>query len=141
MALEYRLNIESKKSLALDFEKYLSQERISFERENLNTSVCYNLFKILGFLVSFIVRDNCYFSYLVREDESLEKEWDYSSVISFRLDKFYDNSLAKLNMIKICGYILNNTKDDAILLFNGDILVLERINGVVKVNNNFGFWN
>ena len=44
-------------------------------------------------------------------------------------------------MMDICINILNNTNEDAVLLFNGDVLILERVNGIVKVNNNFGFWN
>lgn len=71
----------------------------------------------------------------------IEENWDYSTNIHFRLDKFYDNLLGRSNMIDMCIYVLNNTKDDAKLLFNGDILVLERNNGIVNINKNFGFWN
>ena len=61
--------------------------------------------------------------------------------INFRLDKFYDNLQVRLNMIEFCIYILNKIDDDAIILFNGELLVLERINGILKINDNFGFWN
>jgi hypothetical protein len=96
---------------------------------------------MLGFMISVLFSEKISFDYLISEKQIVEENWDYSSDMHFRLDKFYDNFLSRLNMIELCIYVLNNTKEDARLLFNGDILVLERTNGVININKNFGFWN
>ncbi len=141
MALEYKLHIKSKISLLNLVENYLTGKNIIFSKENISKGVNLYLHESLGFIVSILFSEKIYFEYLINKNHSIEDEWDYSSDIHFRLDKFYDNLLVRLNMIDVCIYVLNNTEGDAKLLFNGDVLVLERIKGVISINKNFGFWN
>lgn len=141
MALEYRLQVKTEISLFNLVESYLNEKKISFSREEIDKGVNIYLFEVMGFMTSIVLSRNVFFDYMVSENQVIEDEWDYSSDITFRLDKLYDNLLARLNMIDVCCCILKNTTEDARLLFNGDILVLERTNGEVIVNNNFGFWN
>lgn len=141
MALEYRLQVKTEISLFNFIENYLIEKNISFLKEGVNKGANIYLYEVLGFMISFIISKKMFFDYIINESEFIEREWDYSSNIYFRLDKFYDDLLARLNMMDICINILNNTNEDAVLLFNGDVLILERVNGIVKVNNNFGFWN
>ncbi|MBC6111947.1 SitI3 family protein [Pedobacter fastidiosus] len=141
MALEYRLHIRTRTPLFDFVKKYLDEKNILFNKENTNKGVNFYLYEILGFMISILYSEKVFFEYLINENQIVEADWDYSTDIHFRLDKFYDNLLARLNMIDVCVCILSNTKDDAKLLFNGDILVLERYNGVISINKNFGFWN
>lgn len=141
MALEYKLQIKSKISLLNLVENYLTGKNILFSKENISKGLSLYLHESLGFIVSILFSENIYFEYLINKNHIIEDEWDYSSDIHFRLDKFYDNLLVRLNMIDLCIYVLNNTVEDAKLLFNGDVLVLERNEGVISINKNFGFWN
>lgn len=141
MALEYRLQIKTKMTLFNFVERYLKEKNILFSKENISKGVNLYLFEVLGFMISILYSDKIYFDYLIKENQTYEEEWDYSNDIYFRFDKSYDNLLARLNMIDMCIYILNNTKEDAKLLFNGDILVLEKKKDVISINMNFGFWN
>jgi len=140
MALEYRLQIKTEVSLLHIIENYLKERYLLFSKQKNKNSDFY-LNEELGFMISILFSKEIFFEYLLSENQVVEEKWDYSNDIYFRLDKFYDNLLAKINMIEICIYILNNTKEDAKLIFNGDILVLERINGSININKNFGFWN
>lgn len=141
MALEYRLQIKTKMTLFNFAEGYLKKKNILFSKESIDKGVNIYLYEALGFMISILFSEKIFFEYLVGENITNEEEWEYSSDLHFRLDKFYDNLNARLNMIDICIYILNNVNDDAKLLYNGDILVLERTNGNITINENFGFWN
>lgn len=141
MALEYRLQIKTKISLFNFVESYLYERNISFSKEIIKNGINIYLYEVLGFMISIFSSDKIYFEYLINNNETFEEEWDYSNDIYIRFDKSFDNLHARLNMIDMCVYILNNTKDDAKLLFNGDILVLEKKKGIISINKNFGFWN
>lgn len=141
MALEYRLQIKSKLNLLNFVGKFLKENKISFSVENSNNCINLYLCDILGFMISILFSETVYFEYLIDKNEIVEEEWEYSSDLHFRLDKFCDNLKARMNMIDICIYILNNTNEDVKLLFNRDILVLERNHSVITINKNFGFWN
>lgn len=141
MALEYRLQIKTKMSLFNFVEDYLNEKNILFSKENINNGMNLYLYETLGFMISILPTEKVFFEYLIAENQIIETDWNYSSSIYFRLDKFYDNLMVRSNMIDMCIYILNNTIDDAKLLFNGDVLVLEKNNDIISINKNFGFWN
>ncbi|MBO0591283.1 hypothetical protein I2486_07665 [Cellulophaga sp. E16_2] len=141
MALKYILQVKTEVSLLNFIEIYLNKKTVLFSKEKINKGINIYLYEVLGFMFSFTFSEKVFFDYLIDENKVVEENWDYSSDIHFRLDKFYDNLLARLNMIEVCVYILNNTKEDIRLLFSGDILVLERTNGIISINKNFGFWN
>ncbi|OXA72594.1 hypothetical protein B0A56_13715 [Flavobacterium columnare NBRC 100251 = ATCC 23463] len=141
MALEYRLQIKTKVSLVNLVVSYIKERNILFSKENTSKGVNLYLREALGFIISILFSEKVYFEYLIDENHTIEEEWEYSNDIHFRLDKFYDNLLARLNMIDVCIYMLSNTEGDAKLLFNGEVLVLERSNGIIRINKNFGFWN
>lgn len=141
MALEYDLNIKSKSIFSQKIDKHLTTKGYIFEKEFKENSAIFNLYKPLGFILSLFIVENKYFDYINNENQNIEKEWQYSTLISFRLDKNYDYLNVRINMLDIISFILNQTKDDALLLFNGDVLILERINGKIILNKNTGFWN
>ncbi|MBF7089945.1 hypothetical protein IUY40_00070 [Flavobacterium sp. ALJ2] len=141
MALEYDLNIKSKKIFSQKLGKYLISKEYIYEKKHEEKLVIFDLYKPLGFIISLFVIENKYFDYISNENQCIEKEWHYSSLISFRLDKDYDYLNVRINMLDIIIFILNQTKDDLLLLFNGDILILERTNGKIILNKNAGFWN
>lgn len=141
MALEYRLKIETKIPLLNYLENYLDKNSISVSKEKIQEVTNIYLYERFGFMISTMNSEKVFFDYLINEKQVIEEYWDYSNDMNFRLDKFYNNLLARLHMIDICVYILYNTKENARLLFNGDILVLERTNGIISINQSFGFWN
>jgi len=139
MALDYTLHIKSKYLPSGIIERYLFGKNV-FQLKPFEEN-CFNLFDELGFIVSISSVETVFFEFLVDENKSVEDNWDYSTNIHFRLDKFYDNFLVRLNMIDFCINLLNSIEEDAKFIFNGDILVFERNNGLIKINWNFGFWN
>lgn len=141
MALEYRLQIKTKTPLSYFLDSYLKEKNILFSKDETEKDIRVYLCDLLGFTISVLLSRNVCFDYQITKNQFIEEEWNYSSDMYFRLDKFYDNLLARLNMLDLCIYVLNNTSEDARLLFNGDVLVLERTNGKININKNFGFWN
>lgn len=141
MALEYRLQVKTEMSLFNFVVSYLNERKISFSEEIIDKGINIYLYEKMGLMISIALPGKAFFDYMINKSQMIQDEWDYSSNINFRLDKSHNNLIARLNMIDVCCYILKNTTEDAILLFNGDILVLERTNGKVIANNGFGFWN
>jgi hypothetical protein len=141
MALEYDIHIKSKILFFEKVETFLNSRKYIFEKEYSDNLVIFNLYNQLGFIISFFIKENNYFNYLNSKNESIEKEWNFSSGISFRLNKSYDYLAAKLNMLDIIVYILNETKEDSIVIFNGDIMILEKTEGKIKLNEHIEFWS
>lgn len=141
MALEYDLYFKGNPSLPEKIENVLTSKKVNFKKDCTEGLVCFDLYDFLGFVVTISSRDNKYFNYLINETQTKENEWKKSSVVSFRLNKDYNYLEARLNMLDIVIYILNESDEDAILLFNSDVLILEREGGRIVLNKTAGFWS
>jgi hypothetical protein len=72
----------------------------------------------------------------------IEEEVGISVNISilFRIDKSDNWKIGRENLLQICLEVLRCTTGDAILLFNGEDIILIRKNGMIDLNGNIGFW-
>jgi hypothetical protein len=61
--------------------------------------------------------------------------------ILFRLDKFNDTETQTIALLKATFEVLRNTLDDALLIFNGEVVWLVRSSGKLKLNNNLAIWS
>jgi len=145
MALEYDLYFKCNGALFEKLDSFFNLKQISFKKDTIDRIVKYNLFDVLGFLITILNVNNHYFDYLVNKTDSVQKEWECSSIISFRLKKNFksDDDYLKVlsNMLDIILFLLKETEGDAILLFNGDLMILERENSKLVLNGETEFWN
>ncbi len=136
MAIEYSLSIKQQSGNSDMLASPMKESSI----ENKGFTDAFEVTPKSGFQLDTHSKFNRFFEF---EESGVLKEfeWEVSREVSFRFLKDFDNVLAKRNMIKIVSYALKNTKADAILLFNGELLVLCRKNGHLILNNDFGFWD
>jgi len=141
MALEYDLYFKGRPSLPEKIENILTSKKVNFKKDHAEGLVCFDLYNFLGFVLTIFIRDNKYFNYLISETQTKENEWKKTSVVSFRLNKDYNYLGARLNMLDIVVYILKESDEDVILLFNSDVMILEREGGKIVLNKAAGFWS
>lgn len=141
MALLYQFKIKTQSSIINLIESYLKDKEIEYYPERYSNTTTISLYKVLGFSISLSYSELDYLEYAIDNTSIQELKWDCSWNITFQFDKFYDNLSAKLNMLDLCCYILSYTKEDVILVFNGELLILNREDGIVNMNNSFNFWN
>jgi hypothetical protein len=69
-------------------------------------------------------------------------EWEPDTFVSvgFRIDKNADHEWAVVNMLSIVWRAFQTGSEDAALVFNGDLLLLTRIDGVVAKHHRDGWW-
>lgn len=139
MALEYNLQVQTRLPILNFVEDYLNENNIAFSEDKIQNNI--DLYETLGITISSLYSEKVFLEYMINKQEIIEEEWSYSNNILFRLDKFYDNLSARLNVIEVCAYILKNTNEDVLMLFNNELLVLQRTNGTVKINKSYGFWD
>ncbi len=61
--------------------------------------------------------------------------------VLFRLDKFRDTRQGRTEVIRATVAFLSQRTEDAALLFNGEIVLLARRQGLLTVNPSCGFWD
>lgn len=93
-----------------------------------------------GFTVAIRAGKNAYVS--ADSDDGLW-EWEADAYVSvaFRVDKEADHQWAAVNMLTIVWRALEIGREDAALVFNGDLLLLTRIDGVVAKHHRDGWWS
>lgn len=64
-----------------------------------------------------------------------------SKFLLFRLDKFDKTDQGVIYILRSTINILRHSSGDAILLFNGEDVVLARLSGRLILNDGWGFWN
>ena len=60
--------------------------------------------------------------------------------VTFRLDKFDDTDAGRLSLLRGTLELVRQLKSDAVLLFNGEDVVLLHANGELVLNEQNGFW-
>jgi len=141
MAIEYRLHIKIQSFEFNVIRNYFVEKNILPDEEILDKTIIFNLYNIWGFVINSYKNNNTYFEYLISKEKVIFKEWDYSYVIGFRLNKDYNYLKAKLNMLDIIIHTLKNTSEDSILLYSSDFMILERENNKIIINDEMGFWD
>jgi hypothetical protein len=81
-------------------------------------------------------------AYISAESDNGLWEWEPEAYVSvaFRIDKEADHEWAAVNMLAIVWRALEAGSDDAALVFNGDLLLLTRIDGVLAKHHREGWW-
>jgi hypothetical protein len=85
-----------------------------------------------------------YFSQLLSppEIEMIEEEFGFTPTvcISFHRDNETDPVTVRTNLLRGCIALLEGNNDDAVLLLNGEVVILLRRNGRLVLNTVEGFW-
>jgi hypothetical protein len=70
-------------------------------------------------------------------------EWEPETYVSvaFRVSKEAAHEWAVVNLLTIVRRVLETGSEDAALVFNGDLLLLTRIDGVLAKHNRAGWWS
>jgi len=114
MALEYNLTIQSQFSLSEIQKKLLTLKEIKYSG------------------LMFVAPGLTFEMELVDQEEKTFVQDRFGFIpnqsIFFRQDKLTNFQLAHSSLVKITGFLLNNSSGDVILDFNGDTLLLRRIN-------------
>jgi hypothetical protein len=76
------------------------------------------------------------------EIEMIEEEFRFTPTASvmFRRDKEFEPVAARTSLLRGCVALLEGSTDDAVLLFNGETVILLRRNGRLVLNPVEGFW-
>jgi hypothetical protein len=92
-----------------------------------------------GFTVAIRAGKNAYVS---AESDGDLWEWEPATYVSvaFRVSKDADHEWAVVNMLAMVWRALDTGSEDAALVFNGDLLLLTRLDGVLVKHNRAGWW-
>jgi len=63
------------------------------------------------------------------------------AAVSFGMDKFADADWAVTNMIRVVRRVLETGAEDAVLVLNGDVLLLSRLDGRLVLHNRDRWWS
>jgi hypothetical protein len=76
------------------------------------------------------------------EIEMIEEEFQFTptAVVTFFRDKETDPVTVRTNLLRGCVALLEGNTDDAVLLLNGEVVILLRRNGRLALNKIEGFW-
>lgn len=142
MALEYSFMLENKQLSNVDIINelgklgvILNENMIELLPKGIYISEPYGT---LGFTVALIDTTDFPFGY---ESEYLLNEFKAQEELCFRMNKFSDLEQSITNMLKLIFELLDKACNDCIFEFNGDTIYLLRLNNVIYINNNSGFWN
>ena len=106
--------------------------------EDILTADCYQEF---GFGLTLRSDRNGYFGALV---DGEDWEWEPASYVgvTFRMDKDLDRQIVgPRNMLEIVARLLATGSEDAVLMFNGDSLLLTRFGGVIRKYDRPMWWD
>lgn len=95
------------------------------------------IINILGFSLSLIDTSSNPFGY---ESKFLSHDFYYKQNLNLRLGNDYDSVKAITNILFLVFSIIDLTNGNVLFLFN-DNECLYRINGVLSINNDDGFWD
>ncbi|MEK3757079.1 SitI3 family protein [Paenibacillus sp. FSL P4-0338] len=142
MAIEYSFMLEeiqlSNTDISIELEKLgviLDMNKIEKMSEGIRITETYDR---LGFSLALMDTSKSLYGY---ESEYFLDEFINRQDLSFRINKFFEWEQAIVNMLTIVFEIMNKVSTNCIFEFNGDTVYLVRLNEVIYINNNTGFWD
>ncbi|ETT30271.1 hypothetical protein C162_33718 [Paenibacillus sp. FSL R7-269] len=142
MAIEYSFMLEeiqlSNIDISIELEKLgviLDMNKIEKMSEGIRITETYDR---LGFSLALMDTSKSLYGY---ESEYFLDEFINRQDLSFRINKFFEWEQAIVNMLTIVFEIMNKVSTNCIFEFNGDTVYLVRLNEVIYINNNTGFWD
>ncbi|OMF94233.1 SitI3 family protein [Paenibacillus sp. FSL R7-0337] len=142
MALEYSFMLEeiqlSNNDISIELEKLgaiLDANKIEEMSEGIRITETYER---LGFSLTLMDTSKSLYGY---ESEYFLNEFINRQDLSFRINKFFEWEKAIVNMLTIVFEIMDKVSTNCIFEFNGDTVYLVRLNEVIYINNNTGFWD
>ncbi|MEK4043773.1 SitI3 family protein [Paenibacillus sp. FSL H8-0048] len=142
MALEYSFMLEeiqlSNTDISIELEKLgviLDVNKIEKMSEGVRITETYDR---LGFSLTLMDTSKSLYGY---ESEYFLDEFINRQDLSFRINKFFEWEKAIVNMLTIVFEIMDKVSTNCIFEFNGDTVYLVRLNEVIYINNNTGFWD
>lgn len=139
MSLKYDFFLKGKIIEEEPIEQFLREKNVPYSKKTVSGGIYFDANEELGFEIYIFMKSTSFFDYMIN-DTYYEYEWENCTCISFDVNKFFDNQKVRLNMLELTLHLLKNNLGDAILLFNGDVLILDRKNGKVNPNLQSDFW-
>lgn len=133
MAIEYSLLIHGKVETRQIIENFLLSNDLDTKVILNEEGFIANMYDALGFEINTIYRGG-----YVELGSAI---FEYQVNCGFRFDKHFDNLAAKENMIRVATSLLQQVDSDVLMLFNGEHLLLGRINNKLQIDNTWGFWD
>ena len=137
MALEYRLTLAGRTPLEQVGERAFPDVS---ERPTGDGSVRWtDLLEEYGFNVSVREGRNGFIEVI---SDAGDWEWEPAEYVSmtFRMDKFADPAWNVVNMLIVVRRVLDSGREDAAFAFNGDVLLLARLDGKL-VKHRHQWWS
>jgi hypothetical protein len=94
-------------------------------------------FSKYGFSISLIDTSDDPFGY---ESKFLSSDFEYNQSLNFRLDNEWDSIEATKNILMVVFEIIDST-DSNLLFLHNDNECLYKIDGILRINNEEGFWH
>ncbi|MEV4639146.1 SitI3 family protein [Actinoplanes sp. NPDC049548] len=137
MAIEYRLTLAGTTQFEGVAERALPDPG---ERPvGTGSPLSVDLFRDLGFAVFVATGRNGYLD--VESDEGpWEWEPDFYVSVTFRMDKEADPQWKVANMLTVVRRVLDTGSEDAVLVLNGDYVLLTRFGGELVKHRREGWW-
>ncbi len=128
MALEYRLTLAG----TTPVDEVAARALPNLEERPTGTPPLLSkaLFDRYGFLLTIHAGSDAYFD-AMSDDGPWEWEPEAYVAVGFRMDKFADFRWEVRNMLTIVRRVLDTGTENAALVFNGDVLLLARFDGVL----------
>lgn len=139
MSLKYDFFLNEK---VIDFEpieRLLKEKNIPYSKKADDRRIYFDAYEDLGFEICIFRENTSYFEYQIN-DTCHAYEWNDCTCVSFEVNKFFDNQKVKSNMLEMIIALFKSNAFDALLLFNGDVLILDRKNGKISPDLKSGFW-
>lgn len=98
-----------------------------------------DLYDRYGFSATVLAELDCY---VEAESDTGRWEWDAGACVSltFEMDKVADPGWEATNMFTIVKRVLATGPEDAVLVFNGELLLLARFDGALVQHNRDRWW-
>jgi hypothetical protein len=137
MALEYELTLAGSPPVAQVAERALPD--VADRPTGTARLLTRDLYERYGFHVSVSAGADGYVS--AESDDGLW-EWEPATYVSvtFNLNKVADRKPAVENMLTVVRRVLDSGTEDAALVLNGDVLLLTRLDGVLREHHRDTWW-
>lgn len=130
MTIEFTLEVHNKNNnLTPDIILNFFHEKFHLEKNKLS-----GILSGRGHIINSFLDDDIY------SESSFGSQFS-DLIVSFTIDKFDDHNIGIENMIKAVFSLMQKLKEDMILLFNDEEIILKRTSGELVLNSDTDFWD
>lgn len=138
MAIEYELVLSSGTSAEVLMQRAVPDP--SERPAEKDSPIWAPLYDTYGFAVIAVAARSRYVD-VMSDNGSWEWEPEPYASVTFRMDKFADPHWNVVNMLTVVRRVLDSGTEDAAFMFNGDVLLLTRFDGVLVKHRRQRWWD